>query len=211
MNAKPTKSPKCCFCETPIKGEKVSGFCKKLIDRFACRPCADNYYARRDAFLAHLKAPRKLQPAIDVEKLTQSAQQNSLFAEEPYSTIRMGNCEWKVTASAPGYRARLRLKDNLELCACTHKAKRHVDDGEGNLLACRDCDCDHFWYAVPQPHRGTHLIVLSDAIQQSAELDKIAKLRGITRENGATAEEEATALRRIVELMSRETVQQQAA
>ena len=178
MNATSTKAQKCCFCEQKIAGTPIPGFSKKLKERVADRQCAHDYIVARDNFgkgFAHA-----IVSAVDVDQLTRTAQQNALFADAGYSTVRVGDTEWRVTGKGAGYRARLRLKDNLELCACGDKAKRHVEDGDGNLLHCRDCDCEHFWYAVPQT-RNTDLVVLGEA-SVSAEPTVLDKLHAMAND-----------------------------
>jgi hypothetical protein len=149
----------------------------------ACEPCAQAYYKRRDDFRTGTYK-HTVTSAINVEALTASAQQNSLFTNEGYSTIRVGETEWRVTGAGAGYRARLRLKDNLELCACGHKASKHIDDGEGNLLHCHSCDCDHFWYAVPQT-RNTDMVVLSGSaiVAEPTLTDKLEAMANDPRTN----------------------------
>jgi hypothetical protein len=190
---------KCCFCLK--SGATENGFVKKLRPAFSHDSCAANYRKLAAEFGKWTPA-NAVTPAIDIEKLSASAKQNALF-ENDYSTIRVGDREWRVTAAGAGYRARLRLKDNLESCACTHKAKRHVEDSDGNLLHCRDCDCDHFWYAVPQVHNSKALVILStDEI--SSEPTVLDKLQAVTRENGATPDEVITAQQKIIALMRKE-------
>jgi hypothetical protein len=201
MNARSTKTQKCCFCEKPIDGESFPGFCKKLKPRVACRQCTHNYIVARDSF-GKWTPTNSVIPAIDVNTLSQTAQQNSLFANDGYSTIRVGDREWRVSSAGPGYRARLRLKDNLEQCACTHKATRHVDDGQGNLLHCRDCDCDRFWYAVPQT-RNSDLLVLAEA-SVSAEPSVLDKLAAMANDPRTNASERIAATRRISALLQKE-------
>lgn len=70
-------------------------------------------------------------------------------------------------------------------------------------LHCRDCDCDHFWYSVPQT-RNSDLVVLQP-MEVCAEATVIDKLRAVSRENGATPDEVITAQSKIIALMSKDT------
>jgi hypothetical protein len=51
------------------------------------------------------------------------------------------------TRESTGYDAEAIAK-KLEYCACGHAGTIHNRDKMDNWLNCRDCDCDHFHYAV---------------------------------------------------------------
>lgn len=196
-----SKLAKCGLCgKREVAKDMVDGYLTKLKPSLVCEPCDADFVKRSEDFGKGFE--RTIVSAINVNELSARAQRSMEFAKQEFTVIN----GLKVTGPSAARKARKQLIENLSYCSCGHKAEKHLDDKQGNLLNCFfvNCKCTRFHYAALQV-RSNDLITAGDSGVLTETRDRLGKLRSMTMSNGASKEEYETALGRIAAiLMKRE-------